>query len=243
MARKSLDNILSEDTEVQAEIRPSLPEEEPQTGVTSEPEPQAAPEPEPAEPPSGLPKDVYEPLRAVRDENKALKERLDQLTREIEARARPAEPQTPPPSMWEDEQGWQQHFGGQLVSTAVQQAAYQSRLQMSEMLMSEQAPDFADLKQTLVEFVGKNPVLNQQVAESQHPWRTAYQAFKNQQTMQELGATDLTQLKEKLREELMAEMQAKPPAAMPPSLSQTRSVGARSGPAWSGPKPIKDLLG
>ena len=111
--------------------------------------------------------------------------------------------------------------------------------------MAEQAEDFADIKQQLVEFVGSNPAVNQQVAESQHPWRTAYQAFKNQQTMKELGATDLTTLREKMREELMAEMQANAPVVpnVPPSLSTKRNVGSRSGPAWTGPKPLGELLG
>ena len=235
MNKKSLDDILDGNDEPEVVEAVEQPQEPEPQGV----EPEPVQEPEAGPPPADrLPQDVYEPLKAVRSENKELKEQLEALRREIQ---QPKEPPAPPPSVWEDENAW----GGQLVSQAVQVSAYQSKLQMSEMLMAEQAEDFADIKQQLVEFVGSNPAVNQQVAESQHPWRTAYQAFKNQQTMKELGATDLTTLREKMREELMAEMQANAPVVpnVPPSLSTKRNVGSRSGPAWTGPKPLGELLG
>jgi hypothetical protein len=104
--------------------------------------------------------------------------------------------------------------------------------------------DFSAVRNQLFEFVGANPAINQQVAESQHPWKTAYTLFKNQQTMQELGATDIETLRAKIREEVLAEAQAQAPAAkIPPSLSNQRSVASRSGPAWSGPTPLGDLIG
>lgn len=235
MNKKSLDDILDGNDEPEVVEAVEQPQEPEPQGV----EPEPVQEPEAGPPPADrLPQDVYEPLKAVRSENKELKDQLEALRREIQ---QPKEPPAPPPSVWEDENAW----GGQLVSQAVQVSAYQSKLQMSEMLMAEQAEDFADIKQQLVEFVGSNPAVNQQVAESQHPWRTAYQAFKNQQTMKELGATDLTTLREKMREELMAEMQANAPVVpnVPPSLSTKRNVGSRSGPAWTGPKPLGELLG
>ena len=256
MARKSLDDILDgndgpevieEQAQPEAEEQPeSQPRDE--TGKFAskgvEPEPQEEPE---AVPPTAdkLPENVYKPLKAVRDENKALKDQLESLRKEIQANQQPKEPEAPPPSIWEDENAWAQHMGGQLVSQSVQQSVYQSRLQMSEMLMADQVEDFANIKDQLVEYVGSNPALNQQVAESTHPWRTAYQAFKNQQTMQELGATDLETLKAKMREELLAELQAGVPVKpnAPPTLSNKRSVASRSGPAWSGPTSLDELLG
>lgn len=255
MARKSLDDILDGNDTPEEDETVDVKIEQP------EPEPQAEPEAQPrdetgkfakkgvepeAVPPTAdkLPEDVYKPLKAVRDENKELKDRLEALQREIEANRKPKEPETPPPSIWEDDQAWQQHFGGQLVSQSVQQSVYQARLQMSEMLMAEQVEDFASVKDELVKFVGDNPTLNQQVAESSHPWRTAYQAYKNQRTMQELGATDLETLKAKMREELLAELQANVPVkpTIPPSLSTKRSVASRSGPAWPGPTDLGDIL-
>lgn len=248
MARKSLDDILEgndePETEVEA-VEAEAPEPEPQAEETGvEPEQQDEPAEPEAVPPTAdkLPQDVYAPLKAVRDENKTLKDQLDALRKEIEAN-KPKEPEAPPPSIWEDENAWAQHMGGQLVSQSVQQAVYQSRLQMSEMLMAEQVEDFASVKDQLVEFVGSNPAVNQQVAESTHPWRTAYQAFKNHKTMSELGTTDLEALKAKMREELLAELQQAPPPKAPQTLSNKRSVASRTGPAWSGPKSLDELLG
>jgi len=91
----------------------------------------------------------------------------------------------------------------------------------------------------------QNPALQQQALNDPHPWNRAYQIAKNAKTMAELGATDIETLKAKIREELMAEQQtqsAPAPAAIPPSLSTSRSVAPRSGPAWSGPPTLQDLL-
>jgi hypothetical protein len=62
--------------------------------------------------------------------------------------------------------------------------------------------------------------------------------------MQELGATNLDDLKAKIRDELMAELQANPAprASVPPSLASERNVGQRTGPQWTGPKSLSDLL-
>ena len=133
MARKSLDDILdgNDEPEVMAEPQPEQTEERPRDesgrfapkGV----EPQQEEPVAEAVPPTAdrLPKDVYEPLKAVRDENNALKEQLETLAKQIQANQQPP---APPPSIWEDDQAWQQHFGGQVVSQAVQQATYQSKL-------------------------------------------------------------------------------------------------------------------
>jgi len=247
MARKSLDDILdgNDEPEVMAEPQPEQTEERPRDesgrfapkGV----EPQQEEPVAEAVPPTAdrLPKDVYEPLKAVRDENKALKEQLETLAKQIQANQQPP---APPPSIWEDDQAWQQHFGGQVVSQAVQQATYQSKLATSEIMARQAFNDFGDVWEPMNQWLQTNPTVAQQASADAHPWGYAYRAFKNQQTMTELGATDLDTLRAKLREELMAEMQASKPAAIPPSLSNQRSVGARSGPAWSGPTPLSDLL-
>lgn len=256
MARKSLDNILSEDTDLQAEIRPSLPDEQPETGVEPE-EPKderprdesgkfAPKEPKEteAEPPSALPKEVYEPLRAVRDENKTLKEQLEALRREITQQQQPKEPPAPPPSMWEDDQAWQQHFGGQVVNQAVQAASYQNKLATSEFYARKNIEGFGDEWEPLNKWLSENPSVAQQAAADYDPWGYAFRAYKNQRTMQELGATDIDQLKAQIRAQLEAEMAAQKPAVpnIPPSLSTQRSVSGRTGPAWSGPKPLDELL-
>lgn len=186
--------------------------------------------------------------QAAEQERDSFRAELDALKQQFQQLQQPKEPPAPPPSMWEDEQGWQQHFGGQLVSQAVQQSTMQSRLTMSEMMVAQQHEDFGSLRDQIFEFVGANPAINQQVAESQHPWNTAYLAFKNQQTMQELGAVNVADLEAKLREKIMAELQQgqsavpQAQATLPPTLTGERNVGSRSGPAWSGPTPLSQML-
>jgi hypothetical protein len=156
-------------------------------------------------------------------------------------------PPAPPPSIWDDEQGAFQHFGQQVVSHAVGDAVVQSRLHTSELLASQAFPDFEQVWEPMNQFLTENPAIIQKARSDRHPWAYAYRAYKNATTMQELGATDMDALKAKLREELQAELAAQQPQtptapAIPMTLSNERNVGQRSGPAWSGPRPLNELL-
>lgn len=255
MARKSLDDILegNDEPEVVQEAAPEpagdgQPRDEHGKFASKGVEQQEPPaEPEAGPPPAqSLPKEVYEPLRAVRDENKALKERLDLLQREIEQRTTPQEPPAPPPDMWDNTEGWQQHFGSQVTSQAVQQAAYHNKLMTSEFYARKNIEGFDEVYPELNKWLGENPSIAQQAAADYDPWGFAHRQYQNQRTIQELGATDVATLEQRLREKIMEEMQAQQPApaqVIPQSLSTKRNVGARSGPAWSGPTPLGDLIG
>jgi hypothetical protein len=143
--------------------------------------------------------------------------------------------------MWEDEQGWQNHFGSQVV----QQASLNAKLDLSEMLTRRDNADFDDMKARFLEMAEQNPAIVQQALGDPDPWRKAYTIAKNAATMADLGATDLDTLKAKLREELLAEMGQSPvpqQQPLPPTLTGERNVGARSGPAWSGPPKLSEML-
>lgn len=194
--------------------------------------------------PDKLPQDVYEPLKAVRDENKALKDRLAAFERQMEEQRNPP---PPPVSVFEDEQAWQQQFGGQVVSQAVNQATFNAKLDMSEMMVRQANTDFDDMKEAFLALAEQNPSLTQQALADPHPWNKAYQIAKNHKAMQELGATDVESLKAKIREEVMNEIQAQVPpvtrSAIPPSLTAEQNMGGRTGPAWAGPRSLQDMLG
>ena len=112
------------------------------------------------------------------------------------------------------------------------------------MMARQTHSDFEEMKAEFVKMMQDNPVLQQQALADPHPWQKAYQIAKNARTMQELGATDIQTLEAKIREQILAEQQAQQPAAprIPPSLSTTRSVSSRNGPAWSGPPALGDIL-
>lgn len=204
-------------------------------------EPEVETQPEPVPPTDKLPKEDYKAIREEREKRQNLERELEALKHQIQASMNPPEP---PPSVFEDEQGWQQHFGQQVVSTAVQQATLNAKLDMSEMMVRQANPDFEDVKAEFLALASQNPTLREQALADPHPWNKAYQIAKNHRAMQELGATDLDTLKAKLREELMAEMQVNAPvrASVPPSLASERNVGQRTGPSWSGPKSLSDML-
>lgn len=170
---------------------------------------------------------------------------IETLRKELESLKAPKEPPAPPPSIWEDEQGTFQHYGQQFTQTAVEQAAYVARLQTSELLMSQADPEFEAAKQDVFQFVGSNPAINAEVQKSPHPWQTAFKAFKNHQAMQQLGATDLSEIEAKMREKIMAELQAQPPAQpnIPRSLADAQSARASAQSAPGNPLSLQDILG
>lgn len=238
MDRKSLDDILDGNDEPEVVEQP----QEPETGV--EPEPEGEPDGQPeAVPPTAnkLPQDVYEPLKAVRSENQQLKEQLEALRQEIQQKEQ--KPPEPAPDLWENTEGWQNHFGGQVVNQAVQAASYENKLSTSEFYARKNIEGFEQAWGELNKWLSDNPAIAQQAAADYDPWGFAYRQYNNAKTIQELGATDVATLEQQLREKIMAEMQANVPATVPPSLSTKRNVGSRSGPAWAGPKSLDELLG
>jgi hypothetical protein len=245
MAYKSLDNILNDESDTDAELRPALAEPAEETGVTPPSEAPEATEADDAGPPPAdeRAKGLEAGIAAERKKRQEIEQQLEALRREMAAK--PQEPPAPPPSIWEDEHGALGHVKQDAVATAVQQATINARLDMSEMLARQANPDFEEMKAEFIQMMQANPVLQQQALADPHPWQKAYQIAKNAKTMAELGATDIQALEAKIREKVMAEMQATPPVAaprIPPSLSTTRSVSSRNGPAWSGPPSLGDLL-
>lgn len=209
-----------------------------ETGVEPQPETDADAGP----PPDKLPKEEYGALRAIRDENKGLKQQLEALQQQFQQAQQPKEPPPPPPSIWEDEQGAFQHLGSQIT----QQASFNAALNTSEMLCRDRFDDFDEKKAKFLTMAQANPAIAQEALADAHPWRKAYQIASNAVKMEELGAVDLTDLETKMREKIMAEMQAGqtpvPQPTAPPSLTGERNVGSRSGPAWSGPPSLSELL-
>jgi len=239
MAYRSLDNILSDESDTEAELRPALPAEE--SGETPQPAPEQAEEAEAGPPPADeRAKGQEAAIIAERRKRQELEQQIEALRREMQAK--PAEPPAPPPSVWEDEQGAFQHFGGQAVSAAVQRATFEAKLNHSEFYARKNIDGFGEAWDDLNKWLSDNPSVAQQATSDIDPWGYAYRAFQNQRTMQELGATDIETLRAKIREEELAKLQQQAAPAIPRSLSTTRSVSSRRGPDWSGPPSLGELL-
>jgi len=189
---------------------------------------------------SASPAPVEEPPfehAAVKGERER-RQKAEQRARELEEHLQALQnPPQPLPSVFEDESAWQQQFGSQVVSTAVQQATFNSKLDMSEMMVRQANADFDEMKEAFLALAEENPVLRQQVLSDPHPWNKAYQIAKNHKAMQELGATDVESLKARIREEMQAEM-AQQPAAQAPQIPQSLADSQSSRSSVGVPVPL-----
>lgn len=234
-----LDNILNDEpTQAVEVVEAPQVEEQPR-----QPDGKFAPK---GEPESASPAPVEEPAlehpaligeRRRRQEAEAERERL---SKELEALRNPP---APPPSVFEDEQGWQQHFGSEVINTAVQQATFNSKLDMSEMMVRQANADFEEMKALFVDLARQNPSLEVQALQDPHPWNKAYQIAQNHKAMQELGAVNVADLETKLREKIQAEMAQKPATpTLPNSLADSQSARASAGAVFQ-PPTLEDILG
>jgi hypothetical protein len=250
----SLDNILSDEPAVEAPVVEAAPETPQETE-----EAPSGPErdemgrfvstkgveetPETVPPTDKLPQEEYKAIREEREKRQAAEARLAALEQQFQQLQQPKEPPPAPPNIWDDEQAALAHNRQQ----AVTEATFMARLDMSEMLASQAHEDFDAMKGKFIEMMNANPALQQEALSAKHPWEKAYQIAKNAASAAELGATNVEELEAKLREKIMAELQqgqtlVQPQVQLPPSLTGERNVGNRSGPAWTGPPPLEDLL-
>lgn len=199
------------------------------------------PETEDTEPPSAdqLPRDIYEPLKAVRAENQELKRQIEALQQQYQAQQNPPEA---PPSIWEDDARWQQHFGHQVTTEAAQIASMNAKLDLSEMMAAREHPDFADKKQRWLEMAQQNPQLREICLADPDPWGRAYRMVSEQERLQSLGAQSIDDIIKAERAKWEEEARAQVRPSFPTSTARDGSVSGRSGGAWSGPAEDRDIL-
>lgn len=136
---------------------------------------------------------------------------------------------------------------------------FNERLNMSEQMLRAQHEDVDEVLQAFEAAVQQNPALGAELRKQPHPWKWAYDTAKRFEALQKFGddpAKYEQSLKEKyreeLREEIMKEMQGTPPAQpgqppqqqpkLQPSLATARSAGPRTGPQYTGPTPLDEML-
>jgi len=138
----------------------------------------------------------------------------------------------------------------------LQQQIVNERLNMSEMIVRQQHDDVDTVIERFQQEAQNNPALGAQLQSQTHPWKWAYDYAKRLMLMDEIGS-DPEAYKQRLREQLMAELQQQqqeqsptpaavnPPAEkpnIPQSLATARSAAARSAPNWTGPTPLADII-
>lgn len=232
---EGLDDILNGDEPTETIIEAVEPEvveaaePEVKAGPARGPDGKFAPKGEDAAPPAAEEDRV--PVGAVQDERRKRQE-LERRYAELETRFNSfANPPQPAPEMFDDPEGWQNHFRADIQNASVQQASFNAKLDTSEMLARDKFDDFDDMKESFLALAKDNPTLAQQALTDSHPWRKAYQIAKTHSTMQQVGATDVDSLRASIRAELEAEMKAAPAVVIPESLAANQSGG---GPASTG---------
>jgi hypothetical protein len=212
-------------------VNEAAPEE-----TTQEVVPQETQEDAPAAP-SQEDQEKHVPLAALEAERKGRqdwKEKAIRAEEELKAlRAQYQQPQQPQQQQIDPLQ-------------AVQQQVINERFNMSEMLVRQQYQDADEKVQVFMEAARSNPALAAALQTQRHPWEFAYKEGARMLMLKEVG-DDPAQYREKLKAELMAEIQKSNPAPapalnLPQSLNGARSVAPRSAQAFTGPTPLDQLF-
>lgn len=241
-----------EPTEVKTEEQPRGPDGKfatKQTGV-EEGEAEKTENPE-AEPPSAdqLPQDVYEPLKAVRNENKELKQQLEAIRQQMERQQQQpqqAPKEEPETDFWDNPQAFmarQMEQFGQTMMQRFQQQQQVERIEASEAAAKAKYTDYGDAFQAFQQAAMANPSLVQEMTAAADPAEFAYKTGKTALDVRQYGSID--KLLEAKRAEWEAELKAavpQPKQTFPETTAADGSVSARSGPAWSGPPSMNELL-
>lgn len=229
------------------------------------PEPAREPEPQAAEPeaPKGEPQEpaaadsgTGEPPSPGNEKNVPLaaleaerKQRQDWKEKAIRADEQAKQLQAQLEAL---KQAPQQQPSGPPREMTAQEIAHNAAFNMSEVMARRDHPDMEEKLAAFEAAVKQNPALQAELMRQQHPWEFAYQQGKRMLAMQEIG-DDPTAFRERVRQELMAEIQAQPQtpqpaeahaptAALPTSLATARSAAGRSADAYTGPTPFEDLF-
>lgn len=200
--------------------------------------------PAPSEPPSdttdGLPKEVYEPLKAVRSENRELKQQIAALQQQF------AQTQTTesPPEFWDDPDGAIEARITQATEVAIQRYQQQQvleRIETSETAAKAKYADYGDAFAAFQQAASLNPGLVDQMRTAPDPGEFAYSTGKRAMDLDKVGSID--ELLKSERAKWENEVKAKAPAPKLPATTATDgSVGSRTGPDWSGPADLSSLL-
>lgn len=205
-----------------------------------------------AVPPPAQDETGHIPIAALKDERskrQALENELAQLRQQMQQpQPQPTQAQPEgPPDQFEDPEGYTRWLIGQASAAAreeAQQAFQYQRIQHSAEEAKAKLPDYAEKISVFQQMVQANPVLQQEMQRAPNPAQYAYDTAKIQMELQQHGGLEgLIEARLKARQaEAMQAVQGQLPQSAPPTISTDRSVGARSGPAWSGPGSISDYL-
>lgn len=257
MTEQSIGEILNDDEPTaEAPVEATQPEEAPEPTETAQAiardeRGRFAPKGETDAPPASQEEPGHIPIAALKDERskrQALEAELQQM-RDYYAQQQ-AQPAQTPPDRWEDPDGYDQWLIAQATgqaTRAAQEAATQQfetqRIQQSADQLKATKPDYTDKIGVFGQMAAANPALLEEMRRAPNPAQYAYDVATIQTELHQHGGLEgLIEARIAARNNAVQDVHSQLPSSLPPSISADRSVGARSGPAWSGPVPLSDLL-
>ena len=217
-------------------------EKQPEEAVEAAPAPSAPPAPEEA---SMVPRNALQDERRKRQE---LERQLGEMQQRL--MQQPPPPPQPVPDQWEDPEGHTHYLIQQAAVTAREEALAEvrrERVMLSAEAAKQRHPDYIDKVAVFEQLSAQNPALAQTMLQQVDPAEYAYNIAKQHEEFSKYGSLDamIAAKKAEWEAEALAGLKASlsPAQSAPTSLAAERSVGARSGPAWSGPVSLNELLG
>lgn len=198
---------------------------------------------------------------AVTDFDKRLTEadqrwqqRFDQLVGNL-ARPQQAQPEAEQaPDIWTDPDAYLHRGVQQAISPVMGQMQALQR-GMAEMMFRDQPGAVEEAEKAFNAAASSgaiDPAIHARINSSPNPWAAAVQWHQQTKALAEIGddpAAYRAKVEAEIRDKVMAELQqGQQPAAqraapvMPNNFATGRNVGARSGPAWSGPPSLDDIF-
>ena len=119
------------------------------------------------------------------------------------------------------------------------------RQQLEQQLARQKWQDYDAKIELFKQEAASNPFLVEQVRQAPNPAEYAYNVASQIAVARQYGSEappSREEMEAKIRAEIMSEIGMKPAQSAPTTLATQRSVGSRSGPAWSGPKAITDIF-
>lgn len=132
------------------------------------------------------------------------------------------------------------------------QELYRTRVEQSQFMMRQKHTDYDEVEAVFADEANRNPALWQELARHPVPASFAYEHGRKVRAMREIGE-DPVAYREKLKQELLAELQPSQPAPQlkpqtlaaptpPPSLAGVPSASPQVVRGYQGPTPLEDLL-
>jgi hypothetical protein len=191
--------------------------------------------------------------QTLKERDAAWERRLAQLTEAI----KPKQEQAPPPDFFENPSEATRHLMAQQLSPAFDHV-HQSLMGQAQMLAGMKYGDdkVQEAEQAFITALkgGEvHPSEAERIASSPNRYAAAVQWHQQRQTQAEIGNDPVAykaKLEAEIREKVLAEInggngqqaQQRPTGPTPSNLAGARNVGARTGPAWSGPSPLDDIF-